>query len=96
MQHDSVQHEQQTCILQENIHPFSEEISALRSLAAEAGVTAKLLAELEVFEQQVEHLDACAWEQRELRVQKRNELVHLSGAVLRAFNARSCDASGTG
>ena len=90
MQHDKVQQEQQTCVLQEDIQPFIEEISALRSLAAEAGVAANLLAELEVFKHEVEHLDSSAWEQNEVRVLKRHELVHLSLAVLRAFNSRSC------
>ena len=90
MQHYSVQQEQQTCVLQENMQQFIEEISALRSLAAEAGVAANLLGELEVFKHEVEHLDSSAWEQQEVRVLKRHELVHLSLAVLRAFNSRSC------
>jgi hypothetical protein len=86
MQQDTVQ---QTFALQEDRHQFIEEISALRSLAAEAGVAANLLEELEVFKHQVEHLDASAWERKEVRALKRNELVRLSLAVLRAFNARS-------
>jgi hypothetical protein len=90
------QQEQHTCILQEDIQQFRAEISALRSLAAVAGVASHLLAELDVFKHQVEHLDARAWEQKEVRVLQRNELVRLSLAVLRAFNSRSCDVSGTG
>jgi hypothetical protein len=80
---------QQTFALQEDRQSFVEEISALRSLAEVAGVAANLLEELEVFKHQVEHLDASAWERKEVRVLKRNELVRLSLAVLRAFNARS-------
>jgi hypothetical protein len=49
MQKYRVQQEQQTCILQENVQLFIEEISALRSLAEEAKVAAHLLEELEVF-----------------------------------------------
>jgi hypothetical protein len=86
MQQDSVQ---QTFARQEDRQHFIEEISALGSLAAVAGVAAHLLAELEVFKHQVEHLDASAWERKEVRVCKRNELVRLSIAVLRAFNAQS-------
>ena len=86
MQQDSVQ---QTFALQEDRQHFIEEISALRSLAAVAGVAAHLLAELEVFKHQVEHLDASAWERKEVRNLNRNELVRLSIAVLRAFNAQS-------
>jgi hypothetical protein len=88
--------EQQTFALQEDIKQFIEEISALQSLAAVAGVARSLLAELDVFHHQVELLDANAWEQKEVRVSKRNELVRLSLAVLRAFRSQSCDASGTG
>jgi len=33
MQHDMIQQEEQTCVLQEDKQPFIEEISALRSLA---------------------------------------------------------------
>jgi len=90
MQQYTIQKEQQTCVLHDDKQQFIEEISALRSLAAEAGVAANLLAELEVFKHEVEHLDSSAWEQNEVRVLKRHELVHLSLAVLRAFNSRSC------
>ena len=86
MQQDTVQ---QTSALQEDRHHFIEEISALRSLAEVAGVAANLLEELEVFKHQVEDLDARAWERKEVRGLKRNELVRLSLAVLRACNARS-------
>ena len=96
MQQYSLQQEQQTGVLHDDKQQFIEEISTLRSLAAVAGVAANLLAELEVFEHEVEHLDSSAWERKEVRVCKRNELVRLSIDVLRAFNARSCDASGTG
>ena len=96
MQQYAVQQEQQSLVLHEDRQPFIEEISTLRSLAAVAGVAANLLEELEVFKHQVEHLDSCAWEQKEVRVLQRNELVRLSLAVLRAFNSRSCDASCTG
>ena len=90
MQQYTIQKEQQTCVLHDDKQQFIEEISALRSLAAEAGVAANLLAELEVFKHEVEHLDSSAWEQNEVRVLKRHELVHLSLAVLRAFNSQSC------
>jgi hypothetical protein len=89
MQHCRVQQEQQTPVLQEDRHQFIEEISALRSLAADAGVAAHLLEELEVFKHQVEHLDSYAWEQKEVRVLQRNELVRLCLAVLRAYRSRS-------
>jgi hypothetical protein len=95
MQQHTVQQEQQTCILLEDKQQFIEEISALRSLVAVAGVGGHLLAELDVFKYQVEQLDSRTWEQQEVRVCQRNELVRLSLAVLRAFNARSGDASGT-
>ncbi len=88
MQQYRVQQEQQALVLQEDRQPFIEEISALRSLAAEAGVAAHLLEELEVFKHQVEHLDSSAWEQKEVRNLKRNELVRLSLAVLRAYGSR--------
>lgn len=68
---------------------FIEEISTLRSLAKVAGVAANRLEELEVFKHEVEHLDSSAWEQKEVRVLKRNELVRLSLAMLRAFDSRS-------
>ena len=90
MQQYTIQQKQQTSVLHDDMQLFIEEISTLRSLAAEAGVAANLLAELEVFKHEVEHLDSSAWEQNEVRVLKRHELVHLSLAVLRAFNARSC------
>jgi hypothetical protein len=89
MQHSTVQQEQQTCVLQEDIEPFIAEISTLRSLAKEAGVASPLLAELEVFQHEVEHLDADAWERKEVRVLKRNELVGLTLAVLRAYRSQS-------
>jgi hypothetical protein len=89
MQHSMVQQEQQTCVLHEDIQHFIEEISTLRSLAAEAGVAGPLLAELEVFQQGVEHLDASAWERKEVRCLKRNELVGLSLALLRAYRSQS-------
>jgi hypothetical protein len=95
MQQYTVQQEQHTCILHEDKQQFIEEISVLRSLAEVAGVAANLLAELEVFKHEVEHLDSSAWEQNEVRVLKRHEFVCLCIAVLRAFNARSCDASCT-
>ena len=88
MQHSMVQQEQQTCVLQENMQQFIEEISTLRSLAEEAGVTGSLLAELEVFQHQVERLDASAWARKEVRSLKRNELVGLSLAVLRAYRSQ--------
>lgn len=87
---------QQTFALHEDRQHFIEEISALRTLAEVAGVAGHLLEELDVFKHEVEHLDLHAWEQKEERAQKRNELVRLSLATLRAFNSRSCDASGTG
>jgi hypothetical protein len=81
---------QQTFALQEDRQHFIEEISALRSLAAVAGVAGPLLAELDVFKHQVEHLDSSEWERKEVRNLNRNELVRLSLAVLRAFGSRSC------
>ena len=90
MQQNTIQQKQQTSVLHDDMQLFIAEISTLRSLAAEAGVAANLLAELEVFKHEVEHLDSSAWEQNEVRVLKRHELVHLSLAVLRAFNSRSC------
>ncbi len=95
MQQYTVQQEQQTSVLHEDRQQFIEEISTLRSLAEVAGVAGHLLAELDVFKHEVERLDSRAWEQKEVRVLKRNELVRLFLAVLRAFNSRSCDASGT-
>ena len=90
MQQYTLQKEQQTCVLHDDKQQFIEEISTLRSLAAEAGVAANLLAKLEVFKHEVEHLDSSAWEQNEVRLLKRHEFVHLSLAVLRAFNSQSC------
>ena len=90
MQHYSVQQEQQTCVLQEDIQPFIAEISTLRSLAEEAGVTSPLLEELDAFKDEVEHLNSSAWERKEVRFLNRNELVCLSLAVLRAYRSRSC------
>jgi hypothetical protein len=84
-----VKQEQQTFGLQEDQQPFIEEISALRSLAEAAGVAGPLLAELEVFQHEVEHLDVGAWERKEVRALKRDELVGLSLAVLRAYSSRS-------
>jgi hypothetical protein len=89
MQHDSRQQVQQNCILHEDRQPFIEEIAALRSLAGVAGVADHLLAELDDFKLRVEHLDASAWELNEVRNLSRNELVHLSLAVLRAYNSQS-------
>jgi hypothetical protein len=89
MQHTMVQQEQQIFVLQEDMQPFIEEISTLRSLAEEAGVASPLLEELEIFQHEVEHLDASAWEQKEVSGLKRNELVGLSLAVLRAYRSRS-------
>jgi hypothetical protein len=90
MQQDMIQQEEQTCSLHEDRQPFIEEILALRSLAGEAGVTGHLLAELDDFKHQVERLDASAWERKEVRNLSRNELVHLSLDVLRAYRSRSC------
>lgn len=82
-----MQQVQQTCVLHDDKQQFIDEISALRSLAEVTGVASHLLAELEMFKHEVEHLDARAREQKEARVLKSNELVGLSLAVLRAFNA---------
>jgi hypothetical protein len=90
MQHFSVQQEQRTCVLQEEVQQFIQEISTLRSLAEEAGIEGHLLEELDIFKQEVEHLDSSVWERKEVRVLNRDELVHLSLAVLRVFNSRSC------
>jgi len=90
MQYDMVQQKQQTCVLQEDMQPFIEEISALRSLAEVAGVAGHLLEELDTFKHEVEHLDSSAWERKEVRNLSRNELVYLSLAVLRAYRSRSC------
>jgi hypothetical protein len=90
MQHYSVQQKQQMCVLQEERPQFIQEISTLRSLAEEAGIAGHLLEELDIFKHEVEHLDASVWEQKEVRVLKRNELVRLSLSVLRAFGSWSC------
>ena len=90
MQQDMIQQEEQTCVLKEDKQPFIEEISALRSLAEQASVTGNLSEELDVFKHDVEHLDASEWRRKEVRVLKRNELVRLSLAVLRAYRTQSC------
>ena len=90
MQHYMIQQEQQTFVLQEDMQPFIEEISALRSLAGVAGVAGQILEELDGFKNEIEHLDASAWERKEVRFLNRNELVCLSLAVLRAYRSRSC------
>ena len=90
MQHYGVQQKQQICVLQEEMPQFIQEISTLRSLAEEAGITGHLLEELDIFKHEVEHLDSSVWEQNEVRVLNRNELVRLSLTVLRAFSSRSC------
>lgn len=90
MQHYMVHQEDQTCVLQEDMQQFKEEISALRSLAEEAGVTDHVLEELDVFKHEIDNLDARAWERKEVRFLNRDELVHLSLAVLRACGSRSC------
>jgi hypothetical protein len=84
-----VQQEQQTFGLHEDQQPFIEEIAALLSLAEAVGVAEPLLEELEVFQHEVEHLDARVWESKEVSGLKRNELVGLSLAVLRAYRSRS-------
>jgi hypothetical protein len=73
-----VQQEQQTCVLQNDMQHFIEEISGLRSIAEEAGVASHLLEELDDFKHGVERLDSSAREQKEVRLLKRNELVYLS------------------
>jgi len=78
-----VQQEQQTCVLQEDIEHFIAEISTLRSLAKEAGVADPLSEELEIFQHEVEHLDASAWERKDVKLLKRNELVRLSLGLIR-------------
>ena len=95
MQHYMIQQEQQTFVLQEDIQQFIAEITTLRSLAEEAGVSGPLLEELDGFKHGVEHLNSSAWERKEVRILQRNELVRLSLAVLRAYGSQSCDASGT-
>ncbi len=90
MQHFTVQQEQRTCVLQEDVQQFIKEISTLRSLAEEAGIAGQLLEELDGFKYKIEHLDSSIWERKEMRVLNRDELVHLSLSVLRAFGSRSC------
>jgi hypothetical protein len=89
MQQYRVHQEQQTCVLQDDMQHFIQEISALRSLAEVVGVASSLLEELDVFKHEVEHLDSSAWEQKEVRLLYRNELVRLSLSVLRAYGSRS-------
>ena len=89
MQHYGVQQKQQTCVLQEDMQHFIQEISTLRSLAEEAGIEGRLLEELDIFIHEVEHLDSSVWERKEVRVLNRDELVRLSLSVLRAFGSRS-------
>ena len=89
MQQYVVQQEQQTYILHDDKQQFIEEISTLRSLAAVAGVAAHLLAELDVFKHEVEHLASSAWERKEVRDLSRHELVRLPLAMLRATGSRS-------
>jgi hypothetical protein len=90
MPHYGVQQEQQTCVLLEDMHQFIQEISTLRSLTEEAGIEGHLLEELDIFKHEVEHLDSSVWERKEVRNLNRDELVHLSLAVLRVFSSRSC------
>ena len=90
MQHYGVQQKQQTCVLQEDMQHFIQEISTIRSLAEEAGIEDHLLEELDIFIHEVEHLDSSVWERKEVRNLSRNKLVHLSLAVLRAYHSRSC------
>ena len=93
MQHNMRQQEEQNCVLQEDIQPFIEEISALCSLAGVVGVADQILAELDEFKLRIEHLDASTWERQEVRTLSRNELVRLSLAVLPAYGSRSCEAA---
>jgi hypothetical protein len=90
MQHETIQQEEQASVLQEDKQQFIEEIAALRFLAEEAGVTGHLIEDLDVFQHDVEHLDESVWRRNEVRVLKRNELVHLTLAVLRAYRTQSC------
>lgn len=89
MQQYRVHQEQQIFVVQDDRQDFIQEISALRSLAEVVGVASSLLAELDVFKYEVEHLDERAWELKEVRLLKRNELVRLSLSVLRASGSRS-------
>ena len=83
MQHNMIKQEEQTCLLQENLQQFIEEISALCSLAEVAGVTGHLLEDIDDFKRQVKHLDVSEWNQKQVRELKRNELARLSLVVLR-------------
>lgn len=89
MQNSMVQQEQQPSGLQEDLQQFIEEIFTLRFLASEAGVADALLNELEIFQYEVEQLNANAWERKEVRDLKRTELVGLSIAVIRAYRSQS-------
>jgi hypothetical protein len=89
MQHYGVEKEQSTCVLQEDKQQFIQEISTLRSLAEEAGIEGHVLEELDIFKRDVEHLASSVWERKEVRSLKRNELVGLSLAVLRAYRSQS-------
>ena len=89
MQHDMVHQEEQTCVFRDDMQPFREEISTLRSLAEDAGVAGQLLEELDVFKHEVKHLGSSAWERKEGRDLSRHELVRLSLAILRASGSRS-------
>jgi hypothetical protein len=89
MQHHRVHQEEQALVSHDDRQHFIEEISVLRTLAEVAGVVGPPLEELEAFKHEVEHLDASAWERKETRNLKRNELVRLSSAVLRAYFSRS-------
>ena len=62
MQHNGVQQEQQTCVLQDNAQ-FIQEIATLRS-RREAELPG-ISEELDIFKHEVEHLDAeCMGEKR--------------------------------
>jgi len=89
MQQYRIEQEQQTFVLHDDIQHFIQEISALRSLAEVTGIAGPLLEELEVFKHEVAHLDSRAWERKEVRNLKRNELVRLYLAMLRAYGTRS-------
>ena len=88
MQQNTVQQEQQASVSHDGRQQFIEEISTLRSLAKVTGAPANLLEEFEGFKHEIEHLDASAWEQKEVRALKRSELARLSLAMLRAFYSR--------
>ncbi len=89
MQQYRVHQEQQICVVLDDRQDFIQEICALRSLADVVGVASSLIEELDVFKHEVEHLDVRAWELKEVRLLKRNELVRLSLSVLRACGSRS-------